>query len=89
MSQSLNRAASSTHAGTLKSQSPSPSLGLEGSESRSSHCPHGSAMDRLLASRFASERAATASSPADSASDAALPKAQPPPTLEGQVALMS
>jgi len=48
----------------------------------------GSAMDRLLASRFASGQGAAASPPADSASDAALPKAQPPPTLEGQVALM-
>ena len=49
----------------------------------------GSAMDRLLASRFASGQGAAAPRPADSASDAALPKAQPPPTPEGQVALMS
>ena len=48
----------------------------------------GSAMDRLLASRFASGQGATAPRPADSASDAAPPQAQPPPTLEGQVALM-
>ena len=48
----------------------------------------GSAMDRLLASRFASGQGAAAPRPADAAEDAALPKAQPPPTLEGQVALM-
>ena len=49
----------------------------------------GSAMDRLLASRFASGHGAAAHRPADSASDAAPPKAQPPPTSEGHVALMS
>ena len=48
----------------------------------------GSAMDRLLASRFASGHGAAAHRPTDSASDAAPPKAQPPPTPEGQVALM-
>ena len=49
----------------------------------------GSAMDRLLASRFASGHGAAAHRPTDSASDAAPPKAQPPPTSEGHVALMS
>ena len=48
----------------------------------------GSAMDRLLASRFASGQGAAAPRPADATGDAAPPKAQPPPTLEGQVALM-
>lgn len=59
----------------------------------------GSAMDRLLASRFASGHTAavgpsepTANSSHKSSPDAspnsAPPKAQPPPTLEGQVVLM-
>ena len=48
----------------------------------------GSAMDRLLASRFTSGHTAAVGQ-SEPTGDAAPPKAQPPPTLEGQVVLMS
>jgi integrase len=51
----------------------------------------GSAMDRLLASRFAggSPQAATAGRTAETKSDAAPPTAQPPPVLERQALAMT
>ena len=51
----------------------------------------GSAMDRLLASRFAggTPQAAATTRPADAKSDAAPPTAQPPPVIERQALAMA